>query len=285
GAGGWSPLVSNKYQWLQVDLGERTDITAVATQGGYGSSDWVTSYLLMFSDTGRNWKQYRQEESIWAFSANTNADSVVYYKLQHSIKARFLRFVPLDWNPNGRIGMRVEVYGCTYRSEVVGFDGKSCLIYTFNQKLMSALKDVISLKFKTMQSDGILLHRKGQNGDHIILELIKGKLSLLFNLGDAKAHPSNDQINITLGSLLDDQHWHSVLIEHFNNQVNFTVDKHTHHFHAKGEFNYLALDYELSFGGIPMPEKSGTLSRRNFHGCFENIYYNGVNIIDLARRH
>ncbi|KAM6229705.1 contactin-associated protein-like 4 [Porphyrio hochstetteri] len=284
GAGGWSPLVSNKYQWLQIDLGERTEINAVATQGGYGSSDWVTSYLLMFSDSGRNWKQYHQEESIWAFSGNTNADSVVYYKLQHSIKARFLRFVPLDWNPNGRIGMRIEVYGCTYRSEVVGFDGKSCLIYTFNQKFMNTLKDVISLKFKTMQSDGILLHREGQNGDHITLELIKGKLSLLINLGDTKTHPSNAQINITLGSLLDDQHWHSVLIEHFNNQVNFTVDKHTHHFHAKGEFNYLDLDYELSFGGIPVPGKSGTLSRRNFYGCFENIYYNGVNIIDLARR-
>lgn len=70
-------------------------------------------------------------------------------------------------------------------SEVVGFDGKSCLIYTFNQKLMSALKDVISLKFKTMQSDGILLHREGQNGDHITLELIKGKLSLLINLGNS----------------------------------------------------------------------------------------------------
>uniref|UniRef100_A0A674GBX8 Contactin associated protein family member 4 n=1 Tax=Taeniopygia guttata TaxID=59729 RepID=A0A674GBX8_TAEGU len=244
GAGGWSPLASNKYQWLQIDLGERTEITAVATQGGYGSSDWVTSYLLMFSDSGQNWKHYRQEESIWAFSGNTNADSVVYYKLQHSIKARFLRFVPLDWNPNGRIGMRVEVYGCTYRSEVVGFDGKSCLIYTLNKKLINALKDVISLKFKTMQSDGILLHREGQNGDHITMELTKGKLSLLINLGDTKTHPSNAQINITLGSLLDDQHWHSVLIEHFNNQVNFTVDKHTHHFHAKGEFSYLDLDYE-----------------------------------------
>uniref|UniRef100_A0A8C5TKK8 Laminin G domain-containing protein n=1 Tax=Malurus cyaneus samueli TaxID=2593467 RepID=A0A8C5TKK8_9PASS len=161
----------------------------------------------------------------------------------------------------------------------------NCLIYTLNKKLINALKDVISLKFKTMQSDGILLHREGQNGDHITLELTKGKLSLLINLGDTKTHPSNAQINITLGSLLDDQHWHSVLIEHFNNQVNFTVDKHTHHFHAKGEFSYLDLDYELSFGGIPVPGKSGALSRRNFHGCFENIYYNGVNIIDVAKRH
>ncbi|NXW51928.1 CNTP3 protein, partial [Nyctiprogne leucopyga] len=110
---------------------------------------------------------------------------------------------------------------------------------------MNALKDVISLKFKTMKSDGILLHREGQNGDHITLELIKGKLSLLINLGDTRTHPSNAQVNITLGSLLDDQHWHSVRVEHFNNHVNFTVDKHTHHFHAKGEFNYLDLDYEV----------------------------------------
>lgn len=64
GAGGWSPLTSDRYQWLEVDLGERTKITAVATQGRYGSSDWLTSYLLMFSDTGHNWKQYRHEDSI-----------------------------------------------------------------------------------------------------------------------------------------------------------------------------------------------------------------------------
>lgn len=64
GAGGWSPLTSDGYQWLEVDLGQRTKIAAVATQGRYGSSDWLTSYLLMFSDTGHNWKQHRQEDSI-----------------------------------------------------------------------------------------------------------------------------------------------------------------------------------------------------------------------------
>uniref|UniRef100_A0A3B4B6C2 F5/8 type C domain-containing protein n=1 Tax=Periophthalmus magnuspinnatus TaxID=409849 RepID=A0A3B4B6C2_9GOBI len=66
GAGGWSPLSSDWYQWLEVDLGERTQITAVATQGRYGSSDWLTAYLLMFSDTGHNWRQYRQEDD-WTF--------------------------------------------------------------------------------------------------------------------------------------------------------------------------------------------------------------------------
>uniref|UniRef100_A0A673UCQ4 Contactin associated protein family member 4 n=1 Tax=Suricata suricatta TaxID=37032 RepID=A0A673UCQ4_SURSU len=244
GAGGWSPLVSNKYQWLQIDLGERMEVTAVATQGGYGSSDWVTSYLLMFSDSGRNWKQYRQEDSIWGFSGNANADSVVYYRLQPSIKARFLRFIPLEWNPRGRIGMRIEVFGCAYRSEVLDFDGKSSLLYRFDQNSLSPIKDIISLKFKTMQSDGILLHREGQNGDHITLDLRRGKLFLLINSGEATLASAPTLISLTLGSLLDDQHWHSVLLQRSGRHVNFTVDEHRRSFRAQGDFSYLDLDHE-----------------------------------------
>ncbi|XP_004600570.2 contactin-associated protein-like 4 isoform X2 [Sorex araneus] len=284
GAGGWSPLVSNKYQWLQIDLGEKMEVTAVATQGGYGSSNWVTSYLLMFSDSGRNWKQYRQEDSIWGFAGNSNADSVVYYRLQPSIKARLLRFIPVEWNPKGRIGMRIEAFGCTYRSEVVDLDGKSSLLYRFDPKALSPIKDVISLKFKTMQSDGILFHRGGQSGDHITLELRRGKLFLLINSGEAKLPSPHTLINLTLGSLLDDQHWHSVLVQHLGQQINFTVDEQKHRFHAtQGDFSYLDLEHEISFGGIPAPGKSVSFPYKNFHGCLENLYYNGVDIIDLAK--
>ncbi|XP_053464567.1 contactin-associated protein-like 4 isoform X2 [Nycticebus coucang] len=260
------------------------EVTAVATQGGYGSSNWVTSYLLMFSDSGRNWKQYQQEDSIWGFSGNANADSVVYYRLQPSIKARFLRFIPVEWNPKGRIGMRIEVFGCAYRSEVVDLDGKSSLLYRFDQKSLSPVKDIISLKFKTVQSDGILLHREGPSGDHITLRLRGGKLFLLINSGEAKLTSIPVLVNLTLGSLLDDQHWHSVLIQRLGKQVNFTVDEHRRHFHAQGEFNYLDLGYEISFGGIPAPGKSVSFPHKNFHGCLENLYYNGVDIIDLAKQ-
>ncbi|CAM9824288.1 unnamed protein product [Rangifer tarandus platyrhynchus] len=282
GAGGWSPLVSNQHQWLQIDLGERMEVTAVATQGGYGSSDWVTSYLLMFSDGGRSWKQYRREESIRGFPGNTNADSVVHYRLQPTFEARFLRFLPLTWNPKGRIGMRIEVYGCAYRSEMVHFDGKSSLLYTFNHKSINPIKEVISLKFKTRENNGILLHREGPNDKHITLELVKGKLILFLNSGHASS-PSPDAL--MLGSLLDDEHWHSVLIELLSTDVNFTVDTHTHHFQAKGDSNYVDLDYKISFGGIPGHGKSVAFPHKNFHGCFENLYYNGVDIIDLSKKH
>lgn len=68
-------------------------------------------------------------------------------------------------------------------SEVVELDGRSSLLYRFDQKSPSPIKETISLKFKTMQSDGILLHREGQNGDQITLELRRGKLFLLINSG------------------------------------------------------------------------------------------------------
>ena len=55
--------------------------------------------------------------------------------------------------------------------------------------------------------------------------------------------PSPDAL--MLGSLLDDEHWHSVLIELLSADVNFTVDTHTHHFQAKGESNYVDLDYKV----------------------------------------
>ncbi|XP_034369001.1 contactin-associated protein like 5-2 isoform X2 [Arvicanthis niloticus] len=282
--GGWSPADSSAHQWLQLDLGSRVEITAVATQGRYGSSDWVTSYRLMFSDTGHNWQQYMQEDSIWTFVGNMNADSVVHHKLLHSVRARFVRFVPLEWNPNGKIGMRVEVYGCSYKSDVADFDGRSSLLYRFNQKTMTTLKDVISLKFKSMQGDGVLFHGEGQRGDHITLELQKGRLALYLNLDGSQARLSSIAPSVLLGSLLDDQHWHSVLLERVGKQANFTLDRNTQHFQTKGETDALDIDYELSFGGIPVPSKPGTFLKKNFHGCIENLYYNGVNIIDLAKR-
>eukprot|EP00064_Thunnus_orientalis_P014935 superscaffoldBa00002682_g14983 len=75
GAGGWSPMVTDREPWLQVDLRDRMEVTAVATQGRYDSSDWVSSYLLLYSDTGQAWKQYRQEDSVGTVIENLDLDS------------------------------------------------------------------------------------------------------------------------------------------------------------------------------------------------------------------
>ncbi|KAL6100430.1 cntnap5 [Pungitius sinensis] len=64
GAGGWSPVVTEQEPWLQVDLRERMEVTAVATQGRFDSWDWVSSFLLLYSDAGRAWTQYRHEDGV-----------------------------------------------------------------------------------------------------------------------------------------------------------------------------------------------------------------------------
>uniref|UniRef100_A0AAZ3PJ86 Contactin associated protein 2 n=1 Tax=Oncorhynchus tshawytscha TaxID=74940 RepID=A0AAZ3PJ86_ONCTS len=270
-AGGWSPQDSDSYPWLQVDLGSRKQVVAVATQGRYSSSDWTTRYRLLYSDTGRNWKPYHQDGNIWAFSGNSNTESVVRHDLAQGIVGRLLRFVPLDWSGEGRIGLRIEVYGCSYY--VINFDGQGVISYRFKVKKMKIIKDVIALKFKTWDSEGVILHGEGQQGDYITLELRKAKLLLQINLGSNQYGSILGHTSVTSGSLLDDHHWHSVMIERYRRNVNFTLDTHTQHFRTNGEFDHLDLDYEPMGGGM-----------KNFRGCMESINYNGDNITDLARR-
>ncbi|XP_051971628.1 contactin-associated protein-like 5 isoform X1 [Xyrauchen texanus] len=280
GAGGWAPLDSNKYQWLEIDLERRTEVTAIATQGRYGSSDWVTRYLLMFSDTGHNWRPYRQEDSIGAFSGNSNADSVVMYKLQHPVIAQYLRILPLDWNPNGRMGLRLEAYGCQYRSDVAGFDGSGHFLYRPDPSTSPADKDVLVMNFKTLQNSGLLIHMESHSGHTLALELFKGKLLLQFRKGRGSA--SDFHTVVSLGSLLDDQHWHHVSVERVRGVVNFTVDKSTQQLQlfehtSHGEIN------EISFGGTSSDGLQKSHSRRNFHGCMENVLYNDINVIELGK--
>uniref|UniRef100_A0A6Q2ZBP8 Contactin associated protein-like 5a n=1 Tax=Esox lucius TaxID=8010 RepID=A0A6Q2ZBP8_ESOLU len=284
GQGGWAPERSDRQPWLQLDLREKMEVTAIATQGRSGSSDWVTSYMLLFSDCGLAWKHYGQDEDTRAFPGNTNSEGVVLQKLIHSITARFLRFVPLDWSSIGWIGLRVEAYGCVHKSDVADFNGRSALLYRFNQKSQSTVKDVISLRFKSHGAYGVLVHGEGHRGDYLTLELYQGTLVLHLNLDDAKRYPGSGNVSVGIGSLLDDELWHSVLVKRSNKQVNLTVDGHTRHLSTTGVEGSLEVDYELSFGGIPIPGKPGSFLRKNFHGCIENLYYNGVNIINLAKR-
>uniref|UniRef100_A0A665TRL0 Contactin associated protein like 3 n=1 Tax=Echeneis naucrates TaxID=173247 RepID=A0A665TRL0_ECHNA len=278
-AGGWSPLSSDRYQWLEVDLGGRTQITAVATQGRYGSSDWLTAYLLMFSDTGHNWKQYRQEDNIGAFSGNSNADSVVQHKLQHPVIARFVRLIPLDWTPNGRIGLRLEAYGCPYNSDVVSFDGNSSLLYRLRPRPRQMTRESISLKFKTLKNAGTLLHAEGPNENSLSLQLEKGKLLLVLRKGNyfTLLTSSSDQHLVSLGSLLDDQHWHQVAVEHHSNHLNLTVDKSTLWVQIPPRFTHWDHDQVCVY-------IYGMCSNKNFYGCLENLDYNGMNLVYLAKQ-
>ena len=44
------------------------------------------------------------------FDGNTDKNSVIYHDLNAPITARYIRFLPVEWNDE--ISMRVELYGC-----------------------------------------------------------------------------------------------------------------------------------------------------------------------------
>ncbi|KAG8139581.1 hypothetical protein E2320_002350, partial [Naja naja] len=132
-------------------------------------------------------------------------------------------------------------------ADIITFDGHAVLPYRFGhkKKTLKTLKDVIALKFKTIESEGVLFHGEGQQGDYITLELKKAKLVLNLNLGSNQYGSIYGHTSVTTGSLLDDHHWHSVLIERHGRNINLTLDRHLQQFRINGEFDHLDLDYEV----------------------------------------
>ena len=57
--GGWSPLTSeNINSWFQVDFETFATVTSIFTQGHQSSSYWVTTFIVSFSNDGRNFQDY-----------------------------------------------------------------------------------------------------------------------------------------------------------------------------------------------------------------------------------
>ena len=58
----WSAGKNDVHQWLQVDLGSQyTKVTRVATQGRHDAAQWVTKYILAYSNDGVNFQYYREQ--------------------------------------------------------------------------------------------------------------------------------------------------------------------------------------------------------------------------------
>ena len=60
--GGWEPLYNDLGQWIQVDLGNITKITGVATQGHHEWLHWVTEYYLSYSINGGPFLSYNDNQ-------------------------------------------------------------------------------------------------------------------------------------------------------------------------------------------------------------------------------
>ena len=69
--GGWSALVNNQNQWLQVDLGTAISVQGIATQGRSNYGQWVTAYKLEYSIDGASFLYYKDP--------GCSADKVKHY--------------------------------------------------------------------------------------------------------------------------------------------------------------------------------------------------------------
>ena len=60
--GAWVPNSFIVYnQWLQVDLDRYTVVTGIATQGRNDANQWVTSYMLQYSEDGVTFVYYKEQ--------------------------------------------------------------------------------------------------------------------------------------------------------------------------------------------------------------------------------
>ena len=62
--GAWSALTNNVYQWLQVDLRAKTEVTAIKIQGRQDYDQWVKTFTISYSSDGSNFTPY-QNGKVW----------------------------------------------------------------------------------------------------------------------------------------------------------------------------------------------------------------------------
>ena len=58
--GAWVARIRNAIQWLQVALGRPMKITGIATQGRQDANQWVTRYLVAFSQDNMHFEYYME---------------------------------------------------------------------------------------------------------------------------------------------------------------------------------------------------------------------------------
>ncbi|EDO29609.1 predicted protein, partial [Nematostella vectensis] len=105
--GAWSARHNNIAQWLQIDLGKATKVTAIVTQGRSDLDQWVTQYKLEYSQNRVHFHSYLSGK---VFQGNHDRNSKLSHILKPAIIARYIRVRPQAWHAH--ISMRVGLYGC-----------------------------------------------------------------------------------------------------------------------------------------------------------------------------
>jgi len=58
GGSAWTSKDTSYDQWIRFKLRTRKKVTAVVTAGRARTKEYVTEYILQYSDDGDNWRSY-----------------------------------------------------------------------------------------------------------------------------------------------------------------------------------------------------------------------------------
>ncbi|XP_075957672.1 neurexin-2-like isoform X14 [Anarhichas minor] len=129
-------------------------------------------------------------------------------------------------------------------------------------------------QFKTTSPDGLILYNSGDGSDFIVVELVKGYIHYVFDLGNGPSLMKGNS-----DKPLNDNQWHNVVISRDNNNVHILkIDSRTVTQHANGARN-LDLKGELYVGGVGKSMYSSLprliASREGYQGCLASVDLNG----------
>ncbi|XP_077183984.1 neurexin-2-beta isoform X25 [Paroedura picta] len=167
---------------------------------------------------------------------------------------------------NARFGLRSII------ADPVTFKSKASYLALATLQAYASMH--LFFQFKTTATDGLLLFNSGNGNDFIVVELVKGYIHYVFDLGNG---PSLMKGNSE--KPVNDNQWHNVIVSRDTNNVHtLKIDSRTVTQHSNGARN-LDLKGELYIGGLSknmfnnLPKL--VASRDGFQGCLASVDLNG----------
>nr|XP_023863542.1 neurexin-1a-like [Salvelinus alpinus] len=181
-----------------------------------------------------------------------------------------------------KLGQRKEDYVATFK-------GSEFFCYDLSLNPIQSSSDEITLSFKTLQRNGLMLHT-GKSADYVNLALKNGAVSLVINLGsgafEALVEPVNGKFN--------DNDWHDVKVTRNLRQhsgighamVTISVDGIlTTTGYTQEDYTMLGSDDFFYVGGSPSTaDLPGSPVSNNFMGCLKEVVYKNNDVrLELSR--
>ncbi|XP_063730833.1 neurexin-1a-like isoform X1 [Eleginops maclovinus] len=195
-----------------------------------------------------------------------------------------------DQGRTGEIWLHRSLLGIQAKEEhVATFKGSEFFCYDLSLNPIQSSSDEITLSFKTLQRNGLMLHT-GKSADYVNLALKNGAVSLVINLGsgafEALVEPVNGKFN--------DNDWHDVKVTRNLRQhsgighamVTISVDGIlTTTGYTQEDYTMLGSDDFFYVGGSPSTaDLPGSPVSNNFMGCLKEVVYKNNDVrLELSR--